>query len=71
MAGVYFCKFPNQKYIFVKNGNKKYKNKKSAVVGGGGTGLGDFGRAIGPNGVRGWWWAPDSEGPGFSFFFIS
>jgi len=30
-----------------------------------------LGRAIGPNGVRGWWWAPDSEGPGFSFFFIS
>ena len=22
-AGVYFCKFPNQKYIFIKNGNKK------------------------------------------------
>ena len=29
-AGVYFCKFPNRKYIFVKNGNKKYKNKKTA-----------------------------------------
>ena len=27
-AGVYFCKFPNRKYIFVKNENKKYKNKK-------------------------------------------
>ena len=27
-AGVYSCKFPNQKYIFVKNRNKKYKNKK-------------------------------------------
>ena len=31
-AGVYFCKFPNRKYIFVKNGNKKYKNKKTAVA---------------------------------------
>ena len=31
-AGVYFCKFPNQKYIFVKKGNKKYKNKKSACM---------------------------------------
>ena len=29
-AGVYFCKFPNRKYIFVKNENKKYKNKKTA-----------------------------------------
>ena len=27
-AGVYSCKFPNRKYIFVKNRNKKYKNKK-------------------------------------------
>ena len=27
-AGVYFCKFPNQKYIFVKNGNKNIKIKK-------------------------------------------
>ena len=27
-AGVYSCKFPNRKYIFVKNENKKYKNKK-------------------------------------------
>jgi len=30
-AGVYFCKFPYRKYIFVKNGNKKYRNKKTAV----------------------------------------
>ena len=29
-GGVYFCKFPYQKYIFVKNGNKKYKNIKTA-----------------------------------------
>ena len=29
-AGVYSCKFPNRKYIFVKNENKKYKNKKTA-----------------------------------------
>ena len=29
---VYSCKFPNQKYIFVKNENKKYKNKKTARV---------------------------------------
>ena len=27
-AGVYSCKFRKQKYIFVKNENKKYKNKK-------------------------------------------
>ena len=27
--GVYSCKFPNRKYIFVKNENKKYKNKKN------------------------------------------
>jgi hypothetical protein len=27
---VYFYKFPNRKYIFVKNENKKYKNNKSA-----------------------------------------
>ena len=27
---VYFCKFANRKYIFIKNGNKKYKNKKTA-----------------------------------------
>ena len=32
-AGVYFCKFPYRKYIFVKNGNKKYKNKKNAKTG--------------------------------------
>ena len=33
-AGVYFCKFPNRKYIFVKNRNKKYKNiKKTAFLG--------------------------------------
>ena len=31
-AGVYFCKFPNQKCIFVKNKNKKYKNKKTAAA---------------------------------------
>ena len=30
-AGVYFCKFPNRKYIFVKNKNIKYKNKKTAA----------------------------------------
>jgi len=30
VAGVYFCKFSNQKYIFVKNKNIKYKNKKTA-----------------------------------------
>ena len=29
-AGVYSCKFPNRKYIFVKNKNIKYKNKKTA-----------------------------------------
>ena len=29
-AGVYLCNFPNRKYIFVKNRNKKYKNKKTA-----------------------------------------
>ena len=29
-AGVYFCKFPNRKYIFIKNRNIKYKNKKTA-----------------------------------------
>ena len=29
-AGVYFYNFPNQKYIFIKNRNKKYKNKKTA-----------------------------------------
>ena len=29
-AGVYSCKFPNRKYIFVKNENIKYKNKKTA-----------------------------------------
>ena len=27
-AGVYFCKFRKQKYIFVKNEIEKYKNKK-------------------------------------------
>ena len=27
-AEVYSCKFPNQKYIFIKNKNIKYKNKK-------------------------------------------
>jgi len=27
-AEVYSCKFPNRKYIFIKNENKKYKNKK-------------------------------------------
>ena len=32
-AGVYLCKFPNRKYIFVKNRNKKYKNKKTASAG--------------------------------------
>jgi len=31
-AGVHFCNFSNRKYIFVKNGNKKYKNKKTAIV---------------------------------------
>ena len=28
---VYSCKFPNRKYIFVKNVNIKYKNKKTAM----------------------------------------
>jgi len=29
-AGLYFCKFRKRKYIFVKNENEKYKNKKMA-----------------------------------------
>ena len=28
--GVYSCKLPNRKYIFIKNKNIKYKNKKTA-----------------------------------------
>ena len=31
-AVVYSCKFPNRKYIFVKNENKKYKNKKTGLI---------------------------------------
>ena len=31
-AGVYSCKFQNRKYIFVKNENKKYKNKKTTSL---------------------------------------
>ena len=31
-GGVYSCKFSNRKYIFVKNKNKKYKNKKPREV---------------------------------------
>ena len=32
-AGVYFYKFRTRKYIFIKNENKKYKNKKTAQAG--------------------------------------
>ena len=31
-AGVYSCKFPNWKYIFVKNENKKYKNRLGILL---------------------------------------
>ena len=31
--GVYSCKFRKQKYIFVKNENIKYKNKKPRLIG--------------------------------------